>query len=221
MKKKIAVIHTSLAVRERIDNEIRKQIPDADIHNIIDEKLLSEVMERGGIDSDIIRRMTLYVQAADSMGADIILNACSSVGEAFELAGKLTDIPCLKIDQAMAEQAVALGEKIAVYGTVATTLNPSVRLIQNVAQSMEKQVEVTPYLIDGAFQILQEQGPQKHNEMVLGKILETYDKHDVIVLAQVSMTVLIPEMGEIRQPVLYSVVSGIEKLKKMLEDTND
>lgn len=217
MGKKIAVIHTSLAVREKIDHEIRRQIPDADIHNIIDEKLLSEVMERGGIDSDIIKRMTLYVQAADSMGADIIFNACSSVGEAFELAGKLTDIPCLKIDQAMAEQAAAEGCSIAVYGTVATTLDPSARLIQNVARDMGKEVTVTPHLIDGAFQILQEQGPQKHNEMVLAKIRETHEKHDVIVLAQASMSVLIPEMGDIEKPVLYSVVSGVERLKMMLE----
>lgn len=216
MGKKIAVIHTSLAVREKIDNEIKRQIPDADIHNIIDEKILSEVMERGGVDSDITKRMTLYVQAADSMGADIILNACSSVSEAFELASKLTDIPCLKIDQAMAEQAVESGSSIAVYGTVATTLNPSARLIQNVAHDKGKEVTVTPYLINGAFEILQEQGPQKHNEMVLAEIRRTHEKHDVIVLAQASMAVLIPEMGNMKKPVLYSVRSGIERLKMML-----
>ncbi len=200
-----------------MDSEIRKQIPDADVHNIIDEKILSDVMERGGVDADIKKRMSLYVQAADSMGADIILNACSSVGEAFELASQFTNVPCLKIDQAMAEQAVHLGSSIAVYGTVATTLDPSARLIQNVALEQGKEVTVTPYLIDGAFQILQAEGPQKHNEMVLAKIRETNEKHDVIVLAQASMAVLIPELEDRKQPVLYSLVSGIERLKEMLE----
>lgn len=218
MKTKIAVIHTSLAIRESVDAEIMRQIPDAEIHNIIDEKILSDVMKNGGINEDIIRRMSLYVLAADSMGADMILNACSSVGEAFDVGKQLTAVPCLKIDQAMAEEAVRLGSRIAVYGTVATTLAPSARLIEAEGRKAGKEITVTRHLIDGAFQVLsEEKNVQKHNQMVLEKILATKDDYDVLVLAQASMAVLIPELGEVKQPVLYSLKCGIERLKEELE----
>lgn len=217
MGKKIAVIHTSLAIRERLDAEIMRQIPEAEIHNIIDEKILSDVMKKG-VDEDICRRISLYILAGESMGADIILNACSSVGEAFGIGTHLTKTPCLKIDQAMAEEAVRCGSSIAVYGTVATTLEPSARLIETEAGKIGKKVSVTRYLIDGAFQILaEEKNAQKHNQMVMKKIMETKDRHEVIVLAQASMAVLIPEMKNVTQPVLYSINSGVKRLKKMLE----
>ena len=217
MSKKIAVIHTSLTIFPSMDKEILRQIPDADIHNIIDVKILSDVMKNGGINEDIKKRMTMYVLACESMGADIILNACSSVGEAFDVAKSITTVPCLKIDQAMAEEAVGAGSNIAVYGTVGTTLDPSARLIKRVAAEKGKSITVTKYLIDGAFQILAEGDTETHNKMVLKKIMETKDNDDVIVLAQASMAVLIPEMKDFTQPVLYSLVSGVTRLKECLE----
>lgn len=217
MSKKIAVIHTSLTIYPSMDKEILRQIPDADIHNVIDVKILNDVMKNGGINEDIKKRMVMYVLACESMGADIILNACSSVGEAFDVAQSITAVPCLKIDQAMAEEAAEIGHNIAVYGTVATTLDPSARLIERVAAEKGKSVSVTKYLIDGAFQILAEGDTETHNKMVLKKIMETKDNHDVIVLAQASMAVLIPEMEGFTQPVLYSLVSGVSRLKECLE----
>ena len=217
MSKKIAVIHTSLTIFPSMDKEILRQIPDADIHNIIDVKILSDVMKNGGINEDIKKRMTMYVLACESMGADIILNACSSVGEAFDVAKSITTVPCLKIDQAMAEEAVGAGSNIAVYGTVGTTLDPSARLIKRVAAEKGKSITVTKYLIDGAFQILAEGDTETHNKMVLKKIMETKDNYDVIVLAQASMAVLIPEMKDFTQPVLYSLVSGVTRLEECLE----
>lgn len=217
MSKKIAVIHTSLTIYQSVDREILRQIPDADIHNIIDVKLLSDVMKSGGVNEDIKRRMTMYVLAAESMGADIILNACSSVGEAFDAAKSIAKVPCLKIDQAMAENAVLAGSRIAVYGTVGTTLDPSARLIERVAKEQAKDVTVTKYLVDGAFEILAAGDVETHNSMVLKRIMETKDEHDVLVLAQASMAVLIPKLTDVRQPVLFSLVSGISKLKDCLE----
>lgn len=219
MSKKIAVIHTSLAIRESVNQQILKVMPDADIHNIIDERILQDVMDNQGINTSIIKRMCLYTQAAEALGADAILNACSSVGEAFDIARRLVSVPTVKIDEAMAEIAVESGTRIAVYGTVATTLAPSQRLIANTAGKKNKGVEVVPFLIDGAFQVLaEEKNTAKHNEMVLKRIHETQKDYDVIVLAQASMAILLPYLKELGKPVLISLESGIERLKQVLYD---
>ena len=55
-------------------------------------------------------------------GAELILNACSSVGREGCHKTPFKD-SYLKIDEPMARFAVEKGEKIAVYGTVKTTLS--------------------------------------------------------------------------------------------------
>lgn len=216
--KKVAVIHTSLAIHRSVDDALRTQIPDVEIHNIIDELMLNDVVKNNGVTPDIIARMCKYVDIAADMGVDAILNACSSVGEAFDVARKQTAIPTVRIDEPMAEDAVAKGDRIALYGTVATTLLPSSRLIERIAREKGKQVEVTPYLIDGAFEVLSvEKNVEKHNQMVLDEIMRTQSRHDVIVLAQASMAVLMPKLKNLTQPVMYSLVSGTERVRKVLE----
>ena len=216
--RKIAVIHTSLAIRESVDAELKRVIPDCDIHNLIDEKMLQDVVDNGGLNASLIRRMNLYVSAAEAMGADIILNACSSVGAAFDLARRSVSIPTLRIDEPMAEAAVAGGGDIAVYGTVATTLKPSSDLIASVARRSGKSVEVTPFLVDGAFDVLsREKNVEKHNRMVLERIHATHGRFGAIVLAQASMTVLIPYLQDLGKPVFYSLQSGVARVKELTD----
>lgn len=216
MSKKIAVIHTSLAVLEPIDRQIREEFPDADIHNIIDQRILQDVIDNGGINTSVVKRMCLYIQAAEAMGADVVLNACSSVGEAFDVACRLVDIPAMKIDDPMARLAVEQGTSIGVYGTVPTTLAPSCRLIERTAKEVGKEVQVVPHLVEGAFQVLaEEKDPEKHNEMVLKEIHATHAAHDVLVLAQASMAVVIPALGDLGKPVLYSLKTGVKQLEQV------
>jgi Asp/Glu/hydantoin racemase len=154
---------------------------------------------------------------AEIAGADVILNACSSVSEAIDVARRLVNIPCVKIDEPMAEEAVKLGKCIAVFGTVGTTLDPSCRLIASTAKRMGKDVTITPYLVEGAFKILsEEKNPEKHNQLVLDVINKFESKHDVIVLAQLSMTILVPLLQNLGKPVLYSANTGVERVKEVL-----
>ena len=190
--KKIAVIHTSLAIRDGVDAELRNTMPDCCIYNIIDERMLQDVVDHSGVYPAIFHRMSLYVSAAEAMGVDAILNACSSVGEAFDMARKTTAIPTFRIDEPMAQLAVNSGKRIAVYGTVATTLKPSSALIRRLASEQGKEVTVDSILIDGAFDVLaKEKNPEKHNNMVMERIKATHQNYDVIVLAQASMTILV------------------------------
>ena len=185
--------------------------------NLIEDTMLKEVIASGGLTPEITRRICAYVLQAQSAGADAVLNACSSVAEAIDTARKLTSLPCLKIDEPMAEEAVTLGRSIAVFGTVGTTLAPSSRLIEATAKRLGKNVTVRQYLVEGAFQVLtEEKDPEKHNRMVLDLIRKVEREHDVIVLAQASMAVLIPYVQDLGKPVLYSLKSGISRVKKVL-----
>ena len=215
--KKIAMIHTSTVSLEELKRICEELIPDAKIVNIIDDSLLEEVKCNNGITPLIIKRMCSYVQCADLLKPDLIFNQCSSVGEAFDVARKQTDVLTLKIDEPMAEKAVDLGTRIAVVATVSSTLKPSCNLILNKAKEKNKNVIVDEYLVNGALDILmKEKNQDKHNKLCLEVINEVSKNHDVVVLAQGSMTVLIPYLNSIKIPVLTSPRMAIEKIKELI-----
>ena len=186
--------------------------------NIIDDSLLDEVKKNGTLTPAILSRMCQYVQIADKLAPDLIFNQCSSVGEAFDLAKQCTSRKTLKIDEAMAEKAVALGMKIGVIATVASTMLPSCNLVKTKAEEVGKKVEVREYLVDGALDILmKEKNVEKHNQLVLDQIQKAAEENDVVVLAQGSMTSLLPYLDGIAKPVLTSPRLAIERIKQILE----
>ena len=139
------------------------------------------------------------------------------MGEAIDEARSSINTLVLKIDEAMAEQAVSMGKKIAVVATVTSTLRPSCNLIKEVAERNGKEIEVIEALVDGALDILINKGDkEKHNEMVLQKISSLDGKCDVIVLAQGSMVVLLPLLSNITTPVLSSPELAVRKLRDLL-----
>lgn len=126
-------------------------------------------------------------------------------------------VPIVKVDEAMAEKAVSLGKKIAVVATVPTTVGPSVRLIEQKAREAGKEIEIETHLVKDAMMILIEKGDvETHNSMVLGEVEAAAESCDVVVLAQGSMTVLLPLLGHIKKPVLTSPRLGVERLKEIL-----
>ena len=184
----------------------------------MDDSLLNDVKKEGLLTKEVTRRLLTYALEAQDWGAELILNACSSVGEGVDVIRPLLKIPYLKIDEPMARFAVEKGEKIAVYGTVKTTLEPSARLINRIAEAEKKKVVVDSYLASDAFEALTvEKNQEKHNQILESLIRDTGNQYDVLVLAQASMSVLIPCLADITKPILSSMDSGVEAAAKALK----
>lgn len=217
--KRVVMIHTSPVSLEDLKSLCREIIPDAEVFHIMDDSLLDEVKKQGGLTPGIIGRMNIYVQQAASLKPDLIFNQCSSVGEAFDLARRQVSCKTLKVDEPMAEKAVSLGSRIAVVATVASTMKPSYNLIRETAKRMKREVTVDEFLVDGALDVLmKEKNQEKHNHLCLEAIRKATAKHDVVVLAQGSMTVLLPWLNDMPVPVLTSPRMAIERVKELLEE---
>lgn len=215
--KKIYIIHTSLVSHNELNGLFKELAPDVKVNNIVDDSLLQDVMANGGLTPKIIARVCKYVEAAAQNGADLIFNQCSSVGEAIDIAAKLVSVPVVKVDEAMCEEAVVLGDRIGVVATVASTMLPSTNLVRRMAKEAGRDVEVVEYLVDGALDILmKEKNREKHNELVLKKIRQAEKECDVIILAQGSMTVLLPELTDIKKPIFTSPRLGVAKALRVL-----
>ena len=215
--KKVYIVHTSLVSYQELNDLFAELVPEAEVFNVVDDSLLHDVKANGGIQEQIVNRVSHYFKAAEESGADLIFNQCSSVGEACDAAARQVGVPVVKVDEAMAEKAVELGSRIGVVATVASTMKPSCDLVRAKARAAGKDVEVVEYLEADALDVLmKEKDRAKHNAMVLEKIRRAEAECDVIVLAQGSMTVLLPELGEFTKPVLTSPRMGVERARTVL-----
>lgn len=217
MKKSIAIIQTSAVSSAELKALCDEMMPGVMVYQIIDDSLIKEVNANGGPTYGVKRRLYAYYQQAESLGVDAILNQCSSVGEVVDAIKPFISVPIVKVDEAMAEKAVSLGKRIAVVATVPTTVGPSVRLIEQKAREAGKEIEIETHLVKDAMMILIEKGDvETHNSMVLGEVEAAAESCDVVVLAQGSMTVLLPLLGRIKKPVLTSPKLGVERVKEVL-----
>ena len=216
--KTVVVVHTGPATVQPIKQQFRDILPDVRVVNIMDDSLLNDVMAAGHLTEAVTGRIFSYMQLGQQMGASALLNACSSVGEAASAARPAISIPIIKIDEVMAERAVAVGPRIGVVATVRTTLEPTVRLIKTKAAAAGRAIEVTEAVADGAFQALLDGKPELHDEIVKRTIRSVADKVDVIVLAQVSMARLVPALADMKVPVLSSPQSGVEAVRAALAE---
>ena len=217
MGKKVIIIHTSFISVDTLKKLFAEIVPEVEVYNIVDDTLLSEIMQSGGVTDAIINRYCAYAVQAERTGADMIFNQCSSIGPAADVAAQMLGIPVLKVDQAMAEEAVEKGSKISVVATIGTTLQPSVALIESVARDIGKTVEITPVLLPSAYEALFLQGDTKtHNRIIIEKIREIEQTSDVIVLAQGSMVTLLNELTDVRVPLLTSPRSGVTRVRNVL-----
>ena len=213
---KAVLIHTSPVSLEELKSLFHEMMPDVEMVNIIDDSLLEEVKRNGSITPQIISRMCSYVQIAKTMKPDIIFNQCSSVGEAFDIARTQAECLTLKIDEPMAEKAVSLGTRIGLVATVASTVKPSSNLIRNTAKKLGREITVTEYLVEGALDMLMKGEKDRHNELVIEEIRKAEKENDVVVLAQGSMTAILPLLKETEKPVLTSPRLAVQRVKDLL-----
>lgn len=220
MKKRVAILHTSLVfinVELMIKNLFEELLPDVEVVDFIDSQILADV-QKEGITEGSTSRMTYLAQAAEKAGADIIFSACSSLGPTIDTARQAVNVPIIKIDDAMARQAVEKGSEIGLLATVPTTLDPTAALIEEKATEMGKAIHIHRRLSEGAFAKLMSGDKEQHDKMVLESAMSVAPEVDVIVLAQASMTRLAPMLAEATGlEVLTSPRLGVESVKDLLD----
>jgi hypothetical protein len=216
-KKRITIIETTLVPLEELRKIFFELLPDIDLVSIVDDSLLKEVIAAGKVTPHVVERMCRYAVTAERIGSDLIFNQCSSVGEAVDIAQNLVNVPILKTDLPMAEEAVKIGGKIGVVATLNTTLGPTSRLIQKVADDQSRKIELIPRICEGAFEKLSQGDKKGHNEIIKETIVRLAEETDAIALAQGSMAVLLPELGQVKTPILSSPRSGVMRAKEMIE----
>ncbi len=219
MKKTIALIHTTKIVIEPIQKLFAQIIPEVKTFHLLDEGILEILFKKRYINSQVNRRVCNLVFSAEEAGADLIMLTCSSISPCADIAGKMVNVPLLKIDEVMVNAAVDKGGTVGVVASSKTTLQPTRIFIEKVAREKEKKVSIKTYLCEEALKAILAGKSDKHDEIILKKINEISQKVDVIVLAQASLARLVQKIDKkiVKIPVLSSPRMAVENIKKILE----
>jgi hypothetical protein len=119
--------------------------------------------------------------------ADAVLLTCSTVGPAAAMAQATTHVPVLRVDQALAREAVKNGGRVIVLCAAGTTITPTRTLFERAALRTGAEIEVR--LVPGAW----EQFKTGSQDAYFAMIAEAADiaggeGSPTIALAQASMT---------------------------------
>lgn len=219
--KTLAILHTSLALVEPLGALARQRLKGTRIVNVVDDSLIGYAMNQG-VDEALRRRIRHYCLSAVEAGADVILSACSSVGEAIEAARPAVPVPMLRIDEPMAEKAVALGRRIGVFATAASTFGPTTRLLHAKASAAGRTIETTEQFCTDGFELLLAGKTAEHDRRVTETVIAAAKEFDVVLFAQASMSRLAPAIAaKIDRPLLTSPEFAMDRLKSMLGVAHD
>jgi aspartate/glutamate racemase len=215
----VAAFYTAHALVSPCSQTFAELLPESRLINIVDDAFIADVIRNKGMNQILAKRLFHYFEAAEATGADYIFSTCSSIGDFIESARHFVKIPIVRIDAAMAEEAVRQASRIAVLATLPTTLGPTVRLVRSHAEKQGKAVTIVEGLASGAFEALQSGDMETHNRKIVEKAVEVSGEADLFMLSQGSMS---PTEAAVREktgkPVLTSLRSGIDYLKRVVED---
>lgn len=214
---KIAIIHTTPVTVESLQNLIKEKDPELEVINIVDDSILPELINNKADLSLVEDRVRYYIKTAVEQGSDLVLSACSSIGEIFEEENQKYEIPVMRIDSAMAEKAVENAAKIGVAATLETTLKPSTELIKKKALVLNKDPEIKTALVDSAYQKLMAGDQKAHDALLAEKLKELAAEVEIVVLAQASMARAVSVLpAKIQSQFLTSPELGINNAVKTI-----
>jgi Asp/Glu/hydantoin racemase len=217
-RKRVAFINTVSSLPAVFKSLVNELAPQLDTFSIVDESLLQDTIRSGALSKTTIRRLISYLTLAQEAGADMVMVTCSSIGPAADIGRSMVDIPVLRVDEPMADKAVASGQRIGVAATLSTTLMPTAALIERKASEAGKKLTIVSKLCSGAFEALMSGDTARHDRLVEDGLRELIPNVDVIVLAQASMARIVDALPQSEKvlPIYSSPRLAVEHLARLV-----
>lgn len=218
MEHRLALIHTSPLLVPVFEALCVSRLPHAGRFHVVDESLIRNTIAAGRLEKTTIRRLCAQIGSCVEAGATAVLVTCSSIGPAVKIARELHETPIYRVDEAMAERAVAIGSRVGVLATLRTTIDPTVQLIRETAAQAGSDCRVIEELCQGAFEAVLAGDGVTHDKLVTEGLIRLAGSVDVVVLAQASMARVLERLApdELPVPVLCSPDLAIEQIRNAI-----
>lgn len=195
--KTISLLHTVPSVYQTFAQRLRDAMPEETltIHNTVDEYLASDANIRG-FTGENLERLLLLLKAAEKTHPDVIVTTCSTLTPWVDQIRPLIDVPIIAIDDAMCALAAKQAQRITVYATAQSTVEPTVNKIKAEAKKQNTDPTIEILICHEGYRALQQADMPTHDRLVLS-MADDIPPSDVVVLAQASMAHLAPRISEL------------------------
>ena len=214
----LAFLHTSPVHIPTFENLTQAQAPHTPTLHRVEENLLAQARAEGitpALETQVQRVLLELV----AQGATVIVCTCSTLGASAETAQ--VGCPVLRVDRAMAQKALLLGEEILIVAALASTLEPTRNLFLEVAnstdqkteQNAEQKVELLELWCQNAWTKFEAGDKIGYLQEIAQEITRGVIQHprvDVVVLAQASMIGAEKYCPEVQIPILSSPLLGVQ-----------
>lgn len=207
---RIALIHALRHSPPPIEAAFARLWPRATLMNLLDDSLSADLARDGRITQAMTGRFLSLASYARATGTDGILFTCSAFGPCIEAVQRaLSPLPVLKPNEAMIEEAEAVGSRIGLLASFGPTL-------QSMPPEFPRSLTVMPKLAEGALAALDRGDAAEHDRLAAlaaGDLAEC----DAIALAQFSLARAAPAVAAASgKLVLTTPDSAVRKLKRLL-----
>jgi hypothetical protein len=176
---RITLIHALRQSIDPIQDAFGRLWPEAELRNLVDDSLSRDLARAGKLERSMIERFVALGRYAVAAGTDGILFSCSAFGPAIDaVAQDLAPLPVRKPNQAMIEQAVQLGGRIAIVSSFQPTLD-------SIPFEFPRGANLVPVFVDGALAALSSGDGTTHDALVAEACRHV--PCDVIALTQFSI----------------------------------
>ena len=213
---RIALIHATPVAIDPICSTFKRLWPQARVTNLLDDSLSADLAAAGELNQAIIDRFCVLAKYVEVGGADAILFTCSAFGAAIEVARGAVRIPVLKPNEAMMEEAIKTGPRIALLATFEPSL-PSMRAeLEQMAVVRKTNLKISTKAVPAALTALQGGDDAGHDKQIAAAA-EEFSECDALLLCQFSMASAAERIPARRgRSVFTSPYSAVARLKQLL-----
>lgn len=207
---RIALIHALRHSPPPIEAAFARLWPEARLINLLDDSLSADLARDGAITAAMTGRFLDLAHYAKATGADGILFTCSAFGPCIEAVQReFAPMPVLKPNEAMIEEAEAIGGRVGLLASFAPTL-------QSMPPEFPAALTVMPKLAEGALAAL-DRGDGDAHDRLAAEAAGDLAGCDLIALAQFSLARAAPAVAAATgKQVLTTPDSAVRKLKRLL-----
>jgi Asp/Glu/hydantoin racemase len=214
---RIALIHAVAAAVAPIEAAFLRHWPEVRRTNLLDDSLSGDREAAGALTPALAQRIATLAGYGVESGADGVLFTCSAFGPAIEAAGAGLSVPVLKPNEAMFEQALAIGKRIgmlATFGPAVASMEEEFRLL---AAERKPAAQLETHIVPEARAALMAGDIAQHDGLIAAAA-EAFEGCDTIMLAHFSMATAEERATEaVSLPVLAAPSAAVKKLRSAVE----
>jgi len=192
--------------------------PEAELWNIVDDRLLQDADIDGGVSDRLAARMTRLIQHAVIEGADGILLTCSMYGPVAHAVSDTMNVPVLGPDDAVFAATAEGGYRDVV--VVSSATEPLADSMKRIRAALPESVGLRGVVTDRAAAAARAGDTNMVGAHIIRAVEESGARPDAIVLGQYSLA---PASSAIQDalgmPVLAGPQFAVKELRRRIEET--